>query len=93
MTAGTAAPPLRFAEVVLPLPVARGYTYLIPPALAGAVVPGARVVVPVRRRRVIGIVRAVDAPPPPPPVRADAARPVLAVADPPGEPAFTPPLP
>ena len=44
------------AEVVLPLPVSRSYTYGIPEGLAARVVPGARVVVPVRRQRVIGVV-------------------------------------
>src|SRR2546427_7537526 len=36
----------RYAEVVLPIPVPRTYTYQIPAELAGGVVPGARVVVP-----------------------------------------------
>ncbi len=39
-------------------------TYLIPPALAGRLRPGARVVVPVGPRQVAGIVLALDAPPP-----------------------------
>ena len=47
------------AEVVLPLPISRPYAYHIPPALAQRVVPGARVVVPVRRGRAIGIVASV----------------------------------
>src|SRR5207244_5581691 len=38
----------RYAEVVLPVPVPRTYTYLIPADLEPRVVPGARVVVPVR---------------------------------------------
>jgi len=50
----------RYAEVVLPVPVSRAYTYQIPDALTDRVVPGARVVVPVRRRAAIGIVTAVD---------------------------------
>jgi primosomal protein N' (replication factor Y) len=49
----------RYAEVVLPVPVSRAYTYQIPDALADRVVPGARVVVPVRRGQVIGVVSAV----------------------------------
>ena len=49
----------RYAEVVLPVPVSRAYTYQIPDALADRVVPGARVVVPVRRGAVVGIVTAV----------------------------------
>src|ERR1051325_10997280 len=44
----------QFAEVVLPLPVPRPYTYAVPPELVDRVVPGARVVVPVQRRRVVG---------------------------------------
>src|SRR5205814_385354 len=40
----------RYAEVVLPVPVPRTYTYEVPPALAERVVPGSRVVGPVRRR-------------------------------------------
>ena len=49
----------QFAEVVLPLPVPRPYTYEIPGELAHRVVPGARVVVPVQRRQVVGVVTAV----------------------------------
>ena len=65
----------RYAEVVLPVPVPRTYTYLVPPELEPRVVPGARVVVPVQRRQVVGVVAAVDAPPPAPTVT---AKPVLA---------------
>ena len=50
----------RYAEVVLPVPVSRAYTYQIPDALADRVVPGARVVVPVRRGKVVGMVTAVS---------------------------------
>ena len=46
----------RFAAVVLPVPVNRSYIYAIPEPLAPRVVPGARVVVPLRQRRVVGIV-------------------------------------
>ena len=46
----------RYAAVVLPVPVNRPYIYEIPDALAERVVPGARVVVPLRRRSSIGIV-------------------------------------
>src|SRR5205823_8765935 len=49
----------RYAAVVLPVPVNRPYIYEIPEALAERVVPGARVVVPLRRRSSIGIVTAV----------------------------------
>ncbi len=49
----------RFAAVVLPVPVNRSYIYAIPEPLALRVVPGARVVVPLRRRSVVGIVTEV----------------------------------
>jgi primosomal protein N' (replication factor Y) len=73
------------AEVVLPLPVSRPYAYRIPPDLAARVLPGARVVVPLRRREVIGVVVSVG--------EANAARDlksVLAVPD--AEPALSPEL-
>ena len=57
-------PSPRYAEVVLAIPVPRSYTYEIPAELTGRVVPGARVVVPLQRRRVVGLVIAADAPPP-----------------------------
>jgi len=73
MTAG-------FGQVALPLPLAQPYTYRIPEALADRVIPGARVVVPVRRRELVGIVTAVatDAPDLPP----DQLRDILAAPDP-----------
>ncbi|HEX6107449.1 MAG TPA: primosomal protein N', partial [Gemmatimonadales bacterium] len=66
----------RHALVALPLPLASPYTYRIPDTLGDRVVPGARVVVPVRRRELIGIVTSVDAP-----VPAAEARDVLAAPD------------
>jgi len=72
----------RFALVAVPLPLATPYTYRIPETLGDRVVPGARVVVPVRRRELIGLVVAVDTVPP-----AAAAKDVLAVPDP--EPALS----
>jgi primosomal protein N' (replication factor Y) len=57
-------PPPRYAAVVLPVPVNRPYIYEVPEPLADRVVPGARVVAPLRRRSVVGIVTAVDASPP-----------------------------
>ena len=66
----------RFALVALPLPVATPYTYRIPETLGDRVVPGTRLVVPVRRRELIGLAVAVDADPP-----AADARDVLAVPD------------
>jgi primosomal protein N' (replication factor Y) len=46
----------RFVAVVLPVPVNRSYIYAVPDTLAERAIPGARVVVPLRRRRVVGIV-------------------------------------
>jgi primosomal protein N' (replication factor Y) len=45
-----------YAQVALPLPLASTYTYRIPETLSDRVASGARVVVPVRRRELIGIV-------------------------------------
>ncbi|HET7295789.1 MAG TPA: primosomal protein N' [Gemmatimonadales bacterium] len=75
----------QFAEIVLPLPVPRTYTYQVPPELAPRVLPGARVVVPVQRRRVVGVVASVDARAP-----TVTARPILAAPD--AEPAIPPAL-
>lgn len=75
----------RYAEVVLPVPVPRTYTYEIPTALTERVVPGARVVVPVQRRQVVGIVAAMDVAAPPVTARA-----VLGAPD--AEPALPLPL-
>jgi primosomal protein N' (replication factor Y) len=75
----------RYAEVVLPVPVSRTYTYQIPAELDRRVVPGARVVVPVQRRQVVGVVAAVDTAAP-----SVEAKPILAAPD--AEPAITPPL-
>ncbi len=76
MTAG-------YAQVALPLPLHAAYTYRIPRSLSDRVVTGARVVVPVRGRRLTGIVVATgtDAPPATP-------RDVLEAPD--AEPAVTP---
>ena len=73
--------------MVLPVPVPRTYTYLIPADLEPRVVPGARVVVPVQRRQVVGIVAAVDAAPPASTV---AVKPIAAAPD--AAPAITAPL-
>ena len=43
-------------RVALPLPVSQPYWYRLPPGIADRVAPGARVVVPVRAREMIGIV-------------------------------------
>src|SRR3954468_9228350 len=75
----------RFALVALPLPLANPYTYRISETLGDRVTAGTRVVVPVRRRELIGLVVAADTDAP-----SAAARDVLAVPDP--EPALTAPL-
>jgi primosomal protein N' (replication factor Y) len=56
----------RYAAVVLPVPVNRSYIYAVPDNLADRVVPGARVVVPLQRRSVVGIVTELDVRQPPP---------------------------
>jgi primosomal protein N' (replication factor Y) (superfamily II helicase) len=75
----------RYALVALPLPLAAPYTYHIPAALSDRVTPGARVVVPVRGRELIGLVVEAEAPAPAAPTR-----PILAVPD--AEPALSPAL-
>ncbi|MCA9580737.1 MAG: hypothetical protein KC416_03015, partial [Myxococcales bacterium] len=47
-----------YAEVAIPVPLRRTFTYRIDPSMEG-VVPGARVAVPFARRKVIGVVTAV----------------------------------
>jgi primosomal protein N' (replication factor Y) len=66
----------RFVQVALPLPLASSYTYRIPETLGDRVVPGARVVVPVRKRELIGIAVATEVAGP-----TAAARDVLAAPD------------
>ncbi len=46
----------RFADVVLPLPLGQSYTYRIPTSLGDRIVAGSRVVVPLRRRELVGLV-------------------------------------
>jgi primosomal protein N' (replication factor Y) len=75
----------QFIQVALPLPLATPYTYRVPDALSERVVPGARVVVPVRRRELIGVTVEVDVDRP-----AIESRPILAVPD--AEPALAPAL-
>jgi primosomal protein N' (replication factor Y) (superfamily II helicase) len=45
----------RFVEVALPLPVFQTFTYAIDRDPANPVVPGTRVIVPVRKRRAVGV--------------------------------------
>ena len=75
----------RFAIVALPLPLAKPYTYRVPDTLGDRVTPGSRVVVPVRRRELVGVVVDVNAEAP-----AAVPKDVLAVPDP--EPALSPAL-
>ena len=55
---------LRLAAVALPVAVPRAYVYAVPDDLRERVVPGARVVVPLGGRKLIGIVTAIDVPAP-----------------------------
>ncbi|HXI33242.1 MAG TPA: primosomal protein N' [Gemmatimonadales bacterium] len=75
----------RYAEVVLPVPVSRAYTYAVPGPLSSRIVVGARVVVPVRQRRLMGVVTTPDVPPP-----ASGAKAILAAPD--ESPALSAPL-
>lgn len=75
----------RYVQVALPLPLATAYTYRVPEALADRAVAGARVVVPVRKREMVGIVVGADAAAP-----EVAARDLLAAPD--DEPALPPTL-
>jgi len=75
----------RYAEVVLPVPVSRAYTYAVPDSLSARIVAGARVVVPVRERRLMGVVTAPEVPPP-----AQGAKAILAAPD--ESPALSAPL-
>ena len=74
-----------YAHVALPLPLHSTYTYRIPEALADRVVPGARVVVPLRDRELIALVVELSEEPP-----GVAARDLLAAPD--DEPAIPLPL-
>ena len=53
------------ADVALPVPVARSFTYLVPASLEARVRPGARVVCPFGSRRLVGVVLAISHGPPP----------------------------
>jgi primosomal protein N' (replication factor Y) len=83
----------RFAQVALPLPLFEPYTYRVPESLADRIEPGARVVVPVRARQLVGIVIASEAEPV---IARDAKQPPFAVKDilaaPDLEPALAAPL-
>jgi len=77
----------RYVAVVLPVPVNRSYIYEVPAALAPRVVPGARVVVPLRRRSVVGVVTAAISHLPSADIE---IKPITAAPD--DEPAISPPL-
>ena len=51
----TPAAPRRFVDVALPLPLFRNFTYAVDGEPANPLVPGARVVVPLRNKREIGV--------------------------------------
>src|SRR5882672_4525290 len=78
---------MTYAAVVLPVPVSRSYIYEVPETLTARVVPGARVVVPLRRRNVVGIVTEAVSDPPSAGVE---IKPIIAAPD--EEPAISPPL-
>src|SRR3990172_3142446 len=48
-----------YCDVAVPVPLPDTFTYRIPPALAGQVAVGGRVVVPFRQRKLVGVVTAV----------------------------------
>ena len=76
---------MTLVEVALPLPIASPYTYRVPAPLAERARVGARVLVPVRRRQMIGIVVGENAPAP-------KAEPRDIAAAPDAEPVVPPPL-
>lgn len=66
-------------EVAIPVPLARAFSYEVPPALAGKVAPGARVLCEFGRKKVVGVVLSVTEKDPPPGVR---LKPIGATLDP-----------
>ncbi|HXJ30512.1 MAG TPA: primosomal protein N' [Gemmatimonadales bacterium] len=75
-----------FADVLLPLSVSTPYRYAVPDALTSRVVTGTRVLVPVRRRRAVGVVAGLGSEPP----AEGTEREILAAPD--AEPALSPEL-
>ena len=49
----------RWCQVAVPVPLPGALTYEVPPAWRGAALPGTRVLVPVGRRRLVGVVVAL----------------------------------
>ena len=66
------------AEVAAPVPLAHAFTYAVPPALAGLLRPGARVVCEFGKRRVVAVVLDVAEREPPPGVT---LKPIAAIVD------------
>jgi primosomal protein N' (replication factor Y) len=64
------------AEVALPVPVAHAFTYCVPEALAARATLGARVVCPVRGRRLVGVILSLHTSVPP-----EGTRPIASVVD------------
>ncbi|MGO9832882.1 MAG: primosomal protein N' [Polyangiaceae bacterium] len=58
------------ADIALPVPIARAFTYSVPEAFAARTAPGARVLCALGARRVVGVVLAVREGEPPPRVKA-----------------------
>jgi primosomal protein N' (replication factor Y) len=77
--------PISLADVALPIPVARAFTYAIPEELAYQVLPGVRAICPFGSRRMVGVVVGTRRALPPPRVKA-----ILDVLD--REPAIPPDL-
>ncbi len=75
-----------YCEVALPVPLRRTFTYAVPAALNGRVEPGSRVVVPFRRRAMVGVVLEIGGRPP----QAKEVREIAEVLD--GAPALPPAL-
>src|SRR3990170_2493544 len=75
-----------YCDVAVQVPLHETFTYRIPPALAGQVCVGVRVVVPFRQRKVVGLVRALTSEP----RHADGLKEILEVVD--SEPLLPPAL-
>jgi primosomal protein N' (replication factor Y) len=65
----------RLVDVALPIPLFRTFTYSVPDELSARVVPGTRVLVPVRNARAIGVVLSEGAAP------AGEIKPIISVPD------------
>lgn len=74
MTASPLDQSALLADVALPVPLPRAFSYLVPEPLAEAVAPGVRVLCTIGSRRIIGVVMAVRRGEPP-----EGAKPLLSV--------------